>query len=278
MTKTTGWSACLLLALAAGASGETLRLMTFNVRYPASGDAANRWEARRDLFVETIRSRDPDLLGTQELFQLQGAYIAEKLPEYQWFGISRRGNHEDEHMGVFYKPSRLRLVESGNFWLSETPETPASMSWNVDLPRMVTWGLFEIKATGRKFYFYNTHFPHRGQDAAARLNCARLIRERIGKLPKDVPFILSGDFNSAAGSDAFQLLTEELKDAWTSTPHRFGPEGTMSQFRGATGTARIDWILYRGFAQASQVETMTTNENGRYPSDHYPVFALLEFQ
>jgi len=277
MRMTSGRRACLLLALAACASGETLRLMTFNVRYPASGDGPNRWEARRDMFVEAIRSRDPDLFGTQELFQLQGDYIVQKLPEYQWFGISRRGNHEDEHMGVFYKPARLRVVESGNFWLSETPETPASMSWNVNLPRMVTWALFEMKSTGRRFYFYNTHFPHRGQDAAARLNCARLIRERIAKLPKDVPFILSGDFNSAAGNDAYQLLTEDLKDAAGTTAHRFGPEGTFNSFRGATDGQRIDWILYRGFAQAFQVETITTNESGRYPSDHYPVFAILEF-
>jgi endonuclease/exonuclease/phosphatase family metal-dependent hydrolase len=262
--------------MAASASGETLRLMTFNVRYPASGDGENLWDKRRDMFIETIRSRDPDLLGTQELFHLQGAYIAEKLPEYQWFGISRRGNHEDEHMGVFYKPARLRLVESGNFWLSETPDTPGSMSWDVSLPRMVTWGLFEVKSTGKRFYFYNTHFPHRGQDAAARLNCAKVLRERIAKLPKDVPFILGGDFNSGTSTDAYQLLTEELKDAAATTAHRFGPEGTMSQFRGATGTQRIDWILYRGFARVLQLETMTTNENGRYPSDHYPVFAVFE--
>ena len=278
MTKTSRLCAYLMLLAAACASAETLRLMTFNVRYPASGDGPNRWELRRDLFVETIRTKDPDLLGTQELFQLQGDYIVEKLPEYKWYGISRRGNHEDEHMGVFYKESRLRLVESGNFWLSETPDTPASMSWNVDLPRMVTWGLFEVKATGRRFYFYNTHFPHRGQDAEARLRCARLIRERIGKLPKDVPFILSGDFNSPAGNDAYQVFTDELKDAWTTTQHRFGPEGTMSQFRGAAGTARIDWILYRGFGQVLQTETVTMNEGGRYPSDHYPVFAILEFK
>lgn len=252
--------------------------MTFNVRYPASGDGPNLWEKRRDLFVETIRSRDPDLLGTQELFQLQASYIVEKLPEYQWFGISRRGNHEDEHMGVFYKPSRLRLVESGNFWLSETPDTPGSVSWNADLPRMVTWGLFEIKSSGRRFYFYNTHWPHRRQDAAARLNCARVIAERAGKLPKDVPFVLSGDFNSEAGTDAYQLLTGELQDAWAGTAHRFGPEGTFHGFRGTLDGPRIDWILYRGFERALQVETITTNEGGRYPSDHFPVFAALEMR
>jgi hypothetical protein len=104
---------------------------------------------------------------------------------------------------------------------------------------MVTWALFQIRATGKRFYFYNTHFPHRREDAEARLRCARLIRERIGKLPKDVPFILSGDFNSPAGSDPYQFFTDELKDAWTTAAHRFGQEGTMSQFGGATGGARI---------------------------------------
>ncbi len=274
--------ACLCaFSIAIGAmciSAETLRLMTFNVRYPASGDGENRWEFRRDLFVETVRAADPDLLGTQELFQAQGEYIAARLPEYRWFGLSRRGNHEDEHMGVFYKESRLRTVESGDFWLSETPDVPGSMSWDVTLPRMVTWALFEVRATGKRFYFFNTHFPHRREDAEARLRCARLLGERIEALPKDVPFILSGDFNSPAGSDAYQVLTGELKDAWPTAAHRFGQEGTMSQFRGASGGPRIDWILYRGFARVLQAETVMRNENGRYPSDHYPVFAILEFR
>ncbi|MCX6633129.1 MAG: endonuclease/exonuclease/phosphatase family protein [Candidatus Solibacter sp.] len=269
----------LILVLAADCSAaDTLRLLTFNVRYPASGDGPNLWDLRRDLFVEAVRARDPDLLGTQELFQIQGRYIAEKLPQYKWFGISRRGNHEDEHMGVFYKESRLQLVESGNFWLSETPEIPGSMSWEVTLPRMVTWGIFEFRATGQKFYFYNTHFPHLAQDAQARVRCAQLIRERAAKLPKDVPFILSGDFNAAPGSEAYQVLAADLTDAWTTAAHRFGPEGTLSQFRGATGERRIDWIFYRGIGKVLQIHTDTVNESGRYPSDHYPVFAILEFR
>jgi endonuclease/exonuclease/phosphatase family metal-dependent hydrolase len=267
----------LLLALALTGSAETLRFMTFNVRYP-SDDGPNRWELRRDVFVETIRSKDPDLFGTQELFQLQGDYIVQKLPEYKWFGLSRRGNHEDEHMGVFYKESRLRLVESGNFWLSETPETPASMSWNIDLPRMVTWALFEIKATGRKFYYYNTHFPHRREDENARLRCAEAILARVAKLPKDVPFILAGDFNASAGGDVYKVFAANLKEAWAMAAHRFGPDGTFGGFKGATTGGRIDWIFYRGLARVPQADTVTLNEGGRYPSDHYPVFAVLEFE
>jgi endonuclease/exonuclease/phosphatase family metal-dependent hydrolase len=269
-------SVFLFAVFAFSGSAETLRFMTFNVRYPAPNDGQNRWEARRDLFVETIRSKDPDLFGTQELFETQGQYIVEKLPEYKWFGLSRRGNHEDEHMGVFYKASRLAVVESGNFWLSETPEKPGSMSWNVTLPRMVTWALFEIRSTGRKFYYYNTHFPHRAEDEEARMHCAQVILERAAKLPKDVPFILAGDFNAPAGGEVYKSFAGDLKEAWATAVHRFGPEGTFNGFRGTGTGPRIDWIFYRGFSNVLQAETVSLNENGRYPSDHFPVFAVFE--
>jgi endonuclease/exonuclease/phosphatase family metal-dependent hydrolase len=180
-------------------------------------------------------------------------------------------------MGVFYKPATLRLLESGNFWLSETPETPASMSWNVSLPRMVTWAHFEIKASGKKFYYYNTHFPHRGQDAEARVQCAKLIQQRIAKLPKDAAFILTGDFNTDVESAPYKVIAEGLTDAWATAATKSGPRGTFHGFKGAPGEARIDWILFRGFARAIQVETITKNEDGRYPSDHFPVFAALEY-
>ncbi|MBS1835698.1 MAG: hypothetical protein JST65_23480 [Acidobacteria bacterium] len=79
--------------------------------------------------MAVIRAGGADLIGTQELFHLQGAYIAENAKEYKWFGVSRRGNREDEYSAIFYKPSRLKLLESGNFWLSETPDKPGSISW-----------------------------------------------------------------------------------------------------------------------------------------------------
>jgi endonuclease/exonuclease/phosphatase family metal-dependent hydrolase len=266
--------AILLLAAMPLFGAETLRVMSFNVRYPSKDDGPNLWELRRDLLVTTIRDKAPDLLGTQELFYEQGQYIVGKLPDYAWFGVSRRGNREDEHMGVFYKKDRLKLVDSGNFWLSETPDTPGSMSWDVTLPRMVTWGLFEL--AGKRFYYYNTHFAHRQQDAEARLRSAQLIADRIAKLPPEVPFILTGDFNSPAGGEPYKALTGALKDAWTSTEKRAGPEGTFNGFQGRATGPRIDWILFRGPFRVVEAETITRNDNGRYPSDHFPVFSVLE--
>lgn len=276
MTRIAFLIASLLLPTIAAC--EVLRVMTFNVRYPAKGDGPDRWEVRQDILVRAIRLKNPDVFGTQELFYSQGQYIVENLPDYDWFGNSRRGNREDEHMGVFYKRSKLRVIEAGNFWLSDTPEVAGSQAWGATLPRMVTWALFEIRATGQRFYFYNTHFHHTANGNEARLNSAKLIAERIAKLPAGTPLILTGDFNTpAVESDPYKALAGNLKDAWLTAARKIGQEGTWSGFKGDTTGRRIDWILYRGPFQVLEAETVTYNEAGRYPSDHYPVFAVFEF-
>jgi len=267
----------LFVAIAAALPAQSLRVLTFNVRYPAKEDGPNAWEFRKDLLVEAFRAMDPDLVGTQELYAAQGDYIVARLPEYEWFGLNRRPGMTDEHMGVFFRRSRLRLLDAGNFWLSETPEQPGSMSWNVSLPRLVTWGVFEIMGTGRRFRFFNTHFAHRREDEEARKNSARLIAQQIAALPQEEIFLMTGDFNAPAGGEVYRILVPGIQDAWEKAARRSGPEGTFHGFSGKPGAARIDWILFRGPLKAREAETTTWNQNGRYPSDHFPVFAIFDF-
>jgi endonuclease/exonuclease/phosphatase family metal-dependent hydrolase len=267
----------LFVLLALSAQAQTLRVMSFNVRYPAKSDGANVWENRRDLLVDTIRKSAPDIMGTQELFYEQGEYIAGKLPDMAWFGVSRRGNREDEHMGVFYRKDSLELLKSGNFWLSETPEQPGSISWNMTLPRMVTWGEFRDKRTDRRFFFYNTHFAHRREDNEARLQSAKLLADRLRKLPAGATVVVSGDFNTDAGTEPYRELTRVAQDSYTAVSQPKGPAGTFHGFSGSPGKSRIDWILFRGQLKPASLETITTSVDGRYPSDHFPVLALFEW-
>lgn len=265
---------CLLLAASAAIAADTLRVMTFNVRYPNPNDGDDVWEKRKDILVDTIREKTPDVFGTQELFFAQGEYITGKASGYAWFGLSRRGNHEDEHMGVFYRRDRLKVIESGNFWLSETPEKPGSSSWDVSLPRMVTWALFEMAPGGRRFYFANTHFPHRAEDGEARRRCALVMRRWIERLPGGIPLIVTGDFNTGLDTPPYRVFDGLLDDAWKLAPRKSGPEGTFHGFRGGSGGKdRIDWILFRGPWKVLEAETVTFQRGGRYPSDHYPVFS-----
>jgi endonuclease/exonuclease/phosphatase family metal-dependent hydrolase len=251
-----------------------LRVMTFNVRYPNPGDGADLWDKRKDFLVETIRKHKPDVMGTQELFYMQGEYIAQQMPEFAWFGLSRRGNKEDEHMGVFYRKDRLKPVESGNFWLSETPEVAGSSAWGMSLPRMVTWAVFEDLKTKKRFTYFNTHFAHRGKvDEEARRQAALIIAKRM---PKDGAFVLTGDFNAAAGdSSAYSALVPPLTDSWIVAKKKAGPEGTFHGFKGTPGKTRIDWILFRGPWKVKSAETLTDAREGRYPSDHFPVLAVF---
>jgi endonuclease/exonuclease/phosphatase family metal-dependent hydrolase len=263
--------AALTATIAQPAIADELRVLSFNVRTITGKDGPDRWEARRDLFADTIRQLHPDVIGTQELAKEQGDDTVARLPEYTWFGRDRFGGHADEHMGIFYRKDRLKLVDSGDYWLSDTPDKVASITWGNIFPRMVNWALFERLSDHKRFYLLDTHYPYRDQDEDARTRSAREMAAWIGKLPTGVPVIVTGDFNTGPESGAHATLTAALKDAWSAAPKREGPENTFHGFSGKP-TKRIDWILYRG-VEATSVQTVTTSKDGHYPSDHFPVEA-----
>lgn len=271
------FAAGLVHAATPPAGAHDLRVMTFNVRYGEAKDGINAWPHRRELMVQTILKEHPDVLGTQELLAPQGEYLKQHLPGYAWFGKGRNGNevneNDNEHMGVFYDTARLKVVDSGNFWFSDTPDKPGSMSFGQPMPRMVTWAQFQDLRSGKRFYYYDTHFPYQStsQADAIRERCAEMIKQRLAALPKSVPFILTGDFNATPDSAAHASLVEVLHDARTSAARQEGPVDTFHNFTG-NADKRIDWILYRG-VKADAVRTVTAHDGKIYPSDHFPVVA-----
>lgn len=262
----------LLFAMPAAAQGP-LTVMTFNVRYPSDGDGPDKWDSRAARLIAAWKRIGADLVGTQELFQHQAEAIVDADPRYMWFGRDRRGGHADEHMGVFYRRDRLKLLEQGDFWLSDTPQAPGSISWGHPFPRMVTWGRFERLSDGRRFTLVNTHFPYRDEDGPAREKAAAKVAAFVAGLPKREPVVVTGDFNDVPGSGAYRTLTALLSDNWTAL--RKPDAGTFHAFTGKA-EKRIDWILTRGFkAQMVAIDRQTVG--GRYPSDHFPVIATLGF-
>ncbi|MGN6376478.1 MAG: endonuclease/exonuclease/phosphatase family protein [Sphingomonas sp.] len=252
-----------------------LRVMSFNVRTTINvDDGREAWPKRRELFIATIRAAHPDVMGTQELSQMQGDYIVRRLPGYAWFGIDRQGGHADEHMGVFYRRDRLKLVDMGNFWLSETPDVAGSNSWGTPFPRMSTWGLFEDKASGRRFYLFDTHFPYRDQDEPARTKSAKVLIDQIARIDaQGLPVVLTGDFNTTPDSESYALVSQAMTDVRKAVSNPGGPDATFQGYSGKA-TNRIDWIFERGFTPLTDV-TSTTHRGTLYPSDHFPVLATL---
>ncbi|NLV45397.1 MAG: endonuclease/exonuclease/phosphatase family protein [Candidatus Hydrogenedentes bacterium] len=276
MLRTVVCIACVLCCFGARAEMD-LKVMSFNVRYGTALDGENAWAKRKDILINAIRNQSPDIIGVQECLVFQAEYIAGQLPEYRWMGVDRDVTGKGEMTAVFYKGEMLFPLESGHFWLSETPDVPASKSWDTSLTRMATWLLFYHPPTQTRFYFYNTHLDHRGEEARAQ--GVSVIANHVKARHGGYPVILTGDFNAyAQNSRPYEVAMQHgFTDAWTSAEKCVGPTVTFSSFSDPDPAVdrRIDWILYQGTVRVSACETDIYSENGRYPSDHFPVVAVI---
>lgn len=256
----------------------TLTVTTYNLRY-ASSTPPNAWPERRPLMTEQIRQLSPDVMGTQEGLYPQIKNLAADFPEYDWIGQGRQGGSHDEFGAIFYRKSRLEPLAFDYFWLSDTPDVIGSSTWSNACCRMVTWVQFRDRVTGNEFYVFNTHFDH--QSELAREKSAELVRERISTLKTRFPVLLIGDFNATAGkSKTYDILTAGgfLTDAWLAAPKRQGENlDTFNNFRPPQKNGeRIDWIFTRGKVTVTSAEISTYSHNGQFPSDHFPVTAVVK--
>jgi len=253
-----------------------MRLMTFNLRFANPEDGPNAWEYRQELVVELILARGPQLLGTQEGTVPQLEYLAGRLTGYRPLISHRQTDPTCQYPTIFYREDQVLAGESGEFWLSETPLVHRSKSWGSAFPRMVTYGLFREMERELWFYFIDTHLDH--ISAPARLEGARMIREYF--FPRQKPMIIVGDFNEPPDSPVYRQFLDggsPLRDTWRDL-HPPGEEATSQHdFHGLPRGSRIDWILLTSPFKVKEALIITDNQQGRYPSDHYPYAAEVEY-
>lgn len=185
----------LAMLLTCSLSAQQLYVGTYNIRYDNPNDRkeGNAWAQRCPQLCDFINFEQPAVFGTQEVLATQLHDLLQGLEGYAYIGVGRDdGREEGEYAAIFYRKDLLKLLDSGNFWLSQTPDRP-SLGWDAACIRICTWGKFEDKTTGKQFYFFNTHMDHVG--TVARRESTRLILQRIGQLAKSQPTILTGDFN-----------------------------------------------------------------------------------
>jgi len=259
-----------------------LRVMTFNLRVPFVLDAWNFWSLRRDLVVKTVDAFNPDILGTQECPETSAAYLRLHLSEYDFVGIGRDdGKLRGEMCAMFFKRDRFNKIEEGHFWLSKNPLQPGSKSWGTGSTRLVSWLTLQPKDGGQAFCWFNTHFDN--ASSHARLESAKLLRTAINDIAKGMPVVVTGDFNADQHTGPYELLVGgrpgidcDLYDAFRIThPIPDSNEGTMHNFHGGHNGPRIDWILTNNFFQPIDVEIDHTQRGPQFPSDHFPVKAVI---
>ncbi|MEU2025588.1 endonuclease/exonuclease/phosphatase family protein [Streptomyces sp. NPDC016469] len=257
-------------------SASALRVMSFNLHVDWDG-SPRPWSARREAVAAVLRAERPHLLGTQEgrPHQIADA-LADLGPGYARTGRDRDGDGAGEHMAVFHDRTRLDALEHGDFWLSDTPDVPASETWGGACPRMATWVRFRDLAAGGEFLAVNTHLDH--VSAYARARAARLLVERSAALAPGLPVVLTGDFNTPADDSEVHgalLAKGGLVDTWDRAEERGPAYGTFHDYRAPVlDGPRIDWILA---SRGTRVwEASAVPPEAVAPSDHLPVRARIQ--
>jgi endonuclease/exonuclease/phosphatase family metal-dependent hydrolase len=258
-----------------------IKLMSFNIRYGLAKDGENNWERRKSLVIDRIKTFDPDLLGLQECRDdSQAEFIKAGLQEYEFLGLSRGGDSvtSSEMAPILIKKSSFQVRQWETFWLSETPYIPGSKSWGSVFPRTATWVDIHHPVSGRSLVFVNTHFDY---EPSAIEASARMLKEWIGEAIENHPFVLTGDFNADKNSPAYRQLTSDyplLVDVFKIGSFAEESEGTFHGYGMESQPPPIDWILASGHFEVLHASIDRYHEGSRYPSDHYPVQAILDWK
>ncbi len=265
------------LFFAISLSAQEVSVMTYNIKLDHPKEGKNSWVNRKPMVIDQIHFYEPDIFGVQEALPNQMKDLDNLLAHYKFVGVGRDdGNDEGEYSAIFYNEKEFNILKSSTFWLSQTPER-VSMGWDAVCNRVCTYALFQHKKTKERFWVFNTHFDHVGVEA--RKNSATLIIQKIKELnTKEYPVILIGDFNMEDAHESIRFITKHLKDSKAiskNTP--FGPEGTFNGFHfDRPVIRRIDYIFVSNEFKVNKYAVLSDSKVGRYPSDHFPVYAALE--
>lgn len=256
-----------------------ITVSSFNIRMDTPGDGVNAWPNRKELVKALVRFHDFDIFGIQEGFRHQLDDLCE-LTQYACIGEGRDGNDEGEHSAILYKKERFELLDHGDFWFSETPDS-IGLGWDATCcNRICSWGKFRDGETGKEFYLFNSHFDHEG--VVARRESAKLLLAKIREIAGSAPVFATGDYNATPDSEPVQILQTDglLKNSYDVTEQP--PYGTPGTYHGyhmdREALNRIDHIFVTDGIRVLKYGTLNEIPNGKYPSDHFPIMIKAELE
>lgn len=269
----------LLMLLIAGSCSPRITVMSFNVRQSHAKEVNpnDNWINRKEACLEMLQTRKPDLVGFQETqFKGQWSFFRDSLAsEYGSVGIGRdNGVDKGETSGFLYKKSVFTLLDSGTFWVSETPDVP-SKSFDEKYNRSLTWGLLKVNKTGKRFFYFNTHL---GLTWKSQVEGVNMIVGKMKELnPEGIPLIFSGDLNTDISSKAFDSLKQFMVNSHDVAPVT-DDIPTYNAWGNKNKERIIDFIWITPDIKCLEYHTDTTPYGGHeLISDHYPISTTLAF-
>lgn len=265
------------MLMTTAAQAQEIIVGSFNIRYDNPKDSGNLWKDRAPIVANLIRFHEFDVLGIQEGLINQIDDISKSLPEYSRYGKGRDdGKDGGEHSAIYFKKDRFKLLKSGDFWLSQTPDKPG-LGWDATCcNRICSWVYLEDLKTKKQFYAFNVHFDHQGK--IARVESGKLMVAKIKEIAGDKPALLTGDFNGGRDSEWYQTLANSnvVADVYSQAKFPYANNSSANGFRTPRGNTVIDHIFSTKQFKVSKWGILTDTYFGKFPSDHFPILARVE--
>ncbi|MFA6702801.1 MAG: endonuclease/exonuclease/phosphatase family protein [Dysgonamonadaceae bacterium] len=260
----------------------TLNIGSFNISYDNKKEEVG-WEYRKESVASLIRFHEWDVFGTQE----GQSYLLEDIAgeEYDYVfanGFFNQKNPDidlerSQHNGIFWLKNKFELLDTGSFWLSETPDVK-SFGWDAAESRGCVWVKLKERNTNITFFFFCVHFDHRG--VIARQNSALLVLNKIQEIAIDFPVFCVGDFNGSADAEHIQTMKANglLYDSYDiSQSPPYGTKGTSNQYKKDSAMdQRIDYIWVTEDIEVKKFGVLNEMPYNRFTSDHFPIMIKAE--
>ncbi|WP_443939841.1 endonuclease/exonuclease/phosphatase family protein [Pedobacter sp. MW01-1-1] len=258
-------------------ASEPIHILSYNIRLNVVSDGINAWPNRKENVKALIKFHDVDILCVQEALPEQFDDLLAGS-NFDVVGVGRDdGKRKGEFSAIYFDKDRFQKKEGGTFWLSETPGKP-SKGWDAALNRVCSWVKLFDKENKRTFMVFNTHYDHVG--VQARIESAKLIKQKIAEIAPNLPVVFTGDLNVTPETEAIATIKTFLYDSKEVTGEPpYGPNGTFNGFDFNSDLKnRIDYIFVNQSFRVQKYAVLTDNKDKRYFSDHLPVFVQLFFK
>jgi len=269
----------------AAASDGSFVMMTANIRRKEKWFTRNkfdvgdfRWYRRAKYFLQNIAEIRPDIFGSQEAQPEQNKFLIEHLQGYGHV-ISYRDDRgsRSESCPIFYNEARFELLDSGNYWLSETPDV-MSISWKEGGEhRVVTFAELRDKKTGEVITVFNSHPDFEPQEVGVKEMqvIAAKAAEMLKKGDRVIVFgDLNADIHTAAGREILASLDAVLTNAIMITGKDYGY--TFSGYD-LKPHEELDYFFLSEGAEVLTLDKLDKTYDGVFPSDHFPVYIKVKF-
>ncbi|MEE1320061.1 MAG: endonuclease/exonuclease/phosphatase family protein [Acutalibacteraceae bacterium] len=250
----------------------TTRIMSFNVR--CANDGVQTITNRGKVSAEMLKVYMPDSFGVQECTPRWKRIIKRAVGD-KYASVGRARDFYGpftEYSSIYYLKDKYNLIDSGTFWLSETPDKAYTKSFNSMCYRIATWAVLENKETGERYTHINTHLDHKLD--STRDAQMKVLIEQVLKITGEGKVVMTGDFNAYEDSSVYAVACESFDDTkYIAKNTDKGPTFTKYGTKEDNGRGAIDFIFVSKGVKAESYKIIRNTVEGIYPSDHFPIVA-----